>query len=53
MGRVTSGVGLVSGLDYQTIVEQLMAFEKRPVELLTTQLNKQKSIETSPDAVLR
>lgn len=47
MGRVTSGTGLVSGLDYQSIITQLMTFEQKPIDLLKTQLDKQKSIETA------
>jgi len=51
MGRVTSGTGLVSGLDYQSIIEQLMAFEKRPVDLLSTRLQNQQAVGTAYTAL--
>ena len=34
MGQITSGVGLVSGLDINSIVEQLIAIESRPRDLV-------------------
>lgn len=34
MGQITTGVGLVSGLDIQGIVEQLIAIEARPKNLV-------------------
>jgi len=51
MGRVTSGTGLVSGLDYQSIINQLMAFEKRPVDLLSTRLQNQQAVGTAYTAL--
>ncbi len=47
MGRITTGTGLVSGLDYQSIIDSLMQLEKRPVDLLSEQLKKQQSIQAS------
>jgi len=38
MGSISSGVGLISGLDIQGLVTQLMAIESRPVELLRGQI---------------
>ncbi|MEO0475157.1 MAG: flagellar filament capping protein FliD [Planctomycetota bacterium] len=35
MGQITTGVGLVSGLDINSIVEQLIAIESRPRDLVT------------------
>lgn len=35
MGQITTGVGLVSGLDINSIVEQLIAIEARPRDLVT------------------
>jgi len=44
MGTISSGVGLISGLDIQSLISQLMTIEQRPrdllsdrIELLTTQ----------------
>ncbi len=34
MGRITSGVGLVSGINYQDLIDQLMTFEARPKQLV-------------------
>src|SRR5512147_1488866 len=34
MGTVTSGVGLVSGINYSQMIDQLMAIEQRPKDLL-------------------
>lgn len=39
MGTISSGVGLISGLDIEGIVEKLMAIERRPVELLQNQIS--------------
>ena len=38
MGTITSGVGLVSGLDYQSLIDQLMAIEARPRDQLLTRV---------------
>jgi flagellar hook-associated protein 2 len=43
MGRITSGIGLASGLDIQGIVNQLIAIESRPINLLSTRLAADKS----------
>ncbi len=46
MGTITSGVGLVSGINYSQMIDSLMAIEKRPVDLLTqrvTTSNNQKA----------
>ena len=42
MGRITTGTGLVSGLDIQGIVDQLIAIEKRPLTQLQTRIDTQK-----------
>lgn len=34
MGTITSSIGLVSGLDIQSLVQQLMAIESRPLTIL-------------------
>ncbi len=34
MGQITSGIGLVSGINTSSIIDQLMAIEQRPVTLL-------------------
>ncbi len=39
MGRISSGVGLVSGLNYQQLADSLIAVDKVPVDQLTKQVN--------------
>jgi flagellar hook-associated protein 2 len=38
MGTISSGIGLISGLDHQQIIAQLMAIEARPRDELTRRL---------------
>jgi flagellar hook-associated protein 2 len=38
VGTIYSGVGLISGLDYQSLVDQLMAIEARPRDQLLTRV---------------
>ncbi len=40
MGTLSSGVGLISGLNIQQIVEQLIAVEARPRDLLTARIGR-------------
>jgi flagellar capping protein FliD len=40
MGTISSGMGLISGLDIESIVTQLMAIETRPRELLVSRIEK-------------
>lgn len=40
MGTLASGIGLVSGLDYQNIVDQLVAIEARPRDLLLQRMGR-------------
>lgn len=47
MAGITAGTGLVSGLNYSQIIDSLVALEKQPVDLLTTQLQKQQSIQAA------
>jgi len=35
MGRITTGIGLFSGLDTGSLIDQLMAIEARPIQTLT------------------
>ncbi|MGC3967104.1 MAG: hypothetical protein QM775_06940 [Pirellulales bacterium] len=42
MATVAAGTGLVSGLNYTQIVDSLIALDKAPVDLLTTDLNNRK-----------
>lgn len=42
MGRISSGVGLVSGLNYQQLADSLVAVDKVPVDQLTAQANAHK-----------
>src|SRR5690348_12972630 len=39
MGRITSGVGLVSGINSADIIDQLMAIEAKPKDILQTQID--------------
>jgi flagellar hook-associated protein 2 len=43
MGRITTGVGLTSGLDYESLANSLTALNKVPVDLLTAQLKKRQN----------
>jgi flagellar hook-associated protein 2 len=47
MAQISSSTGLVSGLDYKSIIDQLMTIEKKPVENLTTQLSSSKSVQAA------
>ena len=39
MGTITSGIGLVSGINTGQIIDQLMALESRPKTLLQTRID--------------
>jgi len=55
MGRIQSTVGLVSGIDYGKIVDQLVALSRRPIEQLTNRnetLKKQQVAVTELSAYL-
>lgn len=39
MGTIYSGVGLISGLDYENIIAQLIAIEARPRDLLLSRIS--------------
>jgi len=39
MGSISSSVGLLSGIDYQSLVDQLMAIESRPRNLLAKRVS--------------
>ncbi len=55
MGSVTSGVGLISGIDIQSLVDKLMEIEARPVTLLqtrATQLTMQKTAFLTLNALI-
>ena len=38
MGTITSGIGILSGIDYQSMIDQLMAIEARPRDQLLTRI---------------
>ncbi len=40
MGTISSGVGLISGLDIQSIVDQLIAIEARPRDMLLRRMGR-------------
>ena len=47
MGRISTGVGLVSGINSKDIIDQLIALESRPKDLLQARLdgvNQQKRL---------
>lgn len=46
-GRITSGIGLISGLPTQSIIDQLIAIESRPVTLLR---NRVQNVQTQRTA---
>src|SRR5690348_11679436 len=55
MGRISTGVGLVSGINSKDIIDQLMALEAKPKDLLQTRVdstNQQKLAYTSLQAKL-
>src|SRR5439155_11736344 len=55
MGRISSGIGLVSNINYKDIIDQLMAIESRPKDLLKTRIdsaNQQKLAYTDLSARL-
>src|SRR3954452_19795480 len=39
MGRISSGVGLVSGINSKDIIDQLMALEARPKDLIQARID--------------
>src|SRR5215217_6885567 len=39
MGRITTGIGLVSGINSKDIIDQLMSLEARPKDLLQTRVD--------------
>lgn len=47
MAQISTTTGLISGINYQSIIDQLMAIEKKPVDDLTTQQTTVKSQETA------
>ncbi len=50
-GTISTGVGLVSGLDIQSIVSQLMAIERRPIDLLQSQIKTLQDEKTAYMAI--
>lgn len=40
MGRISTGIGLVSNIDYRSIVDQLMALEARPKDKLQERIDQ-------------
>ncbi len=47
MSGITTGVGLMSGMDIQSIVEGLMSIERRPVNLLQSRLKEVQAQRTA------
>jgi len=44
---ITSGTGLISGLDYESLISSLMAIEAKPVDLLTARIKKNTEKQTA------
>src|SRR5438105_4306364 len=40
MGRISTGVGLVSGINSKDIIDQLMALEAQPKQILQSRIDK-------------
>lgn len=40
MGRISTGIGLVSNIDYKSIIDQLMTLEARPKQQLQARIDK-------------
>ena len=40
MGRISTGIGLVSNIDYRAIIDQLMTLESRPKDKLQTRIDE-------------
>ena len=40
MGTISAGTGLISGLDIQSLVTQLMEIERKPVTLLNDRIDE-------------
>jgi flagellar hook-associated protein 2 len=51
MGTISTGTGLISGLDIQSIVTQLMAIESRPLQLLQLRIASTKEQQTAYTAL--
>ena len=47
MGTISTGVGLISGLNIQDIVTQLMALEARPLELIKARIETTQKQQTA------
>src|SRR3954465_1408801 len=47
MGRITSGVGLISGLQTSQIIDQLMSLEARPLNLVQNQIKVKQGVQTA------
>ena len=48
MAAITSTTGLISGLNYQTLIDQLMSIEQQPVNLMAA---KQKDYQATQAAL--
>lgn len=47
MSSISVGTGLVSGLNYSSIIDSLIAIEKQPADLLSAQLKTQQSVQAA------
>ena len=49
MGRISSGVGLVSGINTTQIIDQLMALEAQPKTLLQARIQGMRQVSLDPE----
>src|SRR5436309_2733837 len=52
MGTITSGVGLISGINIQDVVKQLISIEARPLDLLKQRIQDQTQIKAAYGALV-
>ena len=46
MGTISTGTGLVSGIDYGSLIDQLMAIEARPANMLEEQIDTNTAVQS-------
>jgi flagellar hook-associated protein 2 len=51
MGTISSGTGLISGINIQSVVEQLMAIESRPIDQLKARVTETQQQQTAVKAL--
>lgn len=51
MGTISTGIGLISGIDYTKLVGQLIAIEKRPGQVIQNQIDQNTAVRNALQAV--